>query len=1010
MIADRRPRSVRGSSVRLLLLMWHPFLWAALMVVAMVAVTSRPAVGQQQSVAVPKGDYFLAFSFLYDGDFDRGARAFQSAARGGIRSTDGRWIDSICYATMMGECMYRKGELNLALEQYETALKLFLVHQNWMRQVEFPLAVEPSRRTLRRPVTWGSSQRQIVIGSIPNTVSISQALYSTLKIGKQTGVVATQQLFPIHAKEIVRCTTLALRRRREIMGPTCRYSPLTVQLLNALGRRPTAVNHWTQSWIDLQLGIVLASVGKDKEATAMLQRSVVVAGRFDHELTPMALMELGHLALQENKYDEAGKLFLEASISAGIFEQHDVVEEALNWGLKSHLAAGKRGLYAPLPLALQWSRTTSRMLEAGLYVAGAENYAVVGETAKATTMIQSAQQAMRRRDMSRGDLGARLTYASALVQFQQGNLAPGRKLLLQALAYQQKASARLLQLKLAHAIAVTGKTTTGVANELYAATLIPPTEKDWRLRPCDSLTYMMTPHQLPLQHWFEVQIRRKEPEAAFEIVDQLRRHRFTSNLELGGRLLALRWTLEAPREALSEDARTHRKLLEANYPKYVAHSIDSKAIRDKLMELPLIPAKDDAGQDHLELLTRLHKLSGIQEVMLREMALRPQPTESAFPPVCDVNQIRESLSEDEMVLSFYVTNQKIYALALRKTRSDHWVIGSSSKVQSELKDGLRQIGNIDKDAPVEFETVIAEAWKEPFTDLSSQLFADAPDALWDGVKRLVVVPDGFLWYLPFEMLPLKDGLIGSRYPVRYLPMLSLTAGDGREVQASGRTAVIETELIAGETEETGIAGTDQFKVRIPRLSHLPLPHIVPSNLIVANCNRLIVMSDVVGQGKRPFQWIPITQDRAKKGDPLEAWFALPWSSCDQVLLPAFHTAAEDAMRRGGTGNEIFFSVCGLMATGTRTILLTRWRTGSPTAYPLICEFTDRLTKQAPDQAWFESAEWFRNQPLDAEKEPRLKSPDAKLPTTMKHPFFWGGYMLIDSQRNGPAAAGDALNP
>ena len=113
----------------------------------------------------------------------------------------------------------------------------------------------------------------------------------------------------------------------------------------------------------------------------MLQRSLLMSGRFDHELTSIALLELGNLALEQNKYDEAGAFFLEASISAGVFEQYDIVEEALRWGLKSHLAGGKQGLYAPLPLAAQWARTTSRMLEAALYVAAAENYSVIGNVA-----------------------------------------------------------------------------------------------------------------------------------------------------------------------------------------------------------------------------------------------------------------------------------------------------------------------------------------------------------------------------------------------------------------------------------------------------------------------------------------------------------------------------------------------------------------------------------------------------------------------------------------------------
>ena len=48
------------------------------------------------------------------------------------------------------------------------------------------------------------------------------------------------------------------------------------------------------------------------------------------------------------------------------------------------------------------------------------------------------------------------------------------------------------------------------------------------------------------------------------------------------------------------------------------------------------------------------------------------------------------------------------------------------------------------------------------------------------------------------------------------------------------------------------------------------------------------------------------------------------------MLPGFHTAAEDALKRMNRvlpGNDMFLAVCGLMANGSRTLLLSRWRTG-----------------------------------------------------------------------------------
>ena len=58
----------------------------------------------------------------------------------------------------------------------------------------------------------------------------------------------------------------------------------------------------------------------------------------------------------------------------------------------------------------------------------------------------------------------------------------------------------------------------------------------------------------PLEHWFEIALNRKEEERAIEISDRIRRHRFFTTLPMGGRLVALRWVLEAPQEAISDRA------------------------------------------------------------------------------------------------------------------------------------------------------------------------------------------------------------------------------------------------------------------------------------------------------------------------------------------------------------------------------------------------------------------------------------------------------------------------
>ncbi|MHB8862763.1 MAG: hypothetical protein ACYC6N_10180, partial [Pirellulaceae bacterium] len=79
------------------------------------------AAGQVPTRGVPSDEHFAAFSPYLNGDFNSARRLFESSSR--IKSTEGVWIDSIPYHTMIGECMYQMGNLAGALDQYSAALQ-----------------------------------------------------------------------------------------------------------------------------------------------------------------------------------------------------------------------------------------------------------------------------------------------------------------------------------------------------------------------------------------------------------------------------------------------------------------------------------------------------------------------------------------------------------------------------------------------------------------------------------------------------------------------------------------------------------------------------------------------------------------------------------------------------------------------------------------------------------------------------------------------------------------------
>jgi CHAT domain-containing protein len=157
-----------------------------------------------------------------------------------------------------------------------------------------------------------------------------------------------------------------------------------------------------------------------------------------------------------------------------------------------------------------------------------------------------------------------------------------------------------------------------------------------------------------------------------------------------------------------------------------------------------------------------------------------------------------------------------------------------------------------------------------------------------------------------------------------------------------------------------------------------------------------VLKDQDDSDKLPFGWSPLALDTGKAGGLLSDWMLLPLNAVDQVILPGFHTPAEYALKRGGTGDEVFLATCGLMASGCRTILLSRWRVGGQSTIDLVREFVQELPHEPANVAWRRSIQLARDRMLDPSLEPRLKTSSKAKSVKADHPFFWSGYMLVDT--------------
>lgn len=953
----------------------------------------------------PPDDFFRAFRPYLDGDYITAQRYFARAS--GRKIAGAESVDSIPAHTMVGECWYHMGNLRKALDQYNIALRLFLKSPAWINRMEMPAALTATQRGLRLPPTWGTSTRPIRVAKIPDPMPALEGQTPAQNMGalQRGGVLAGQQYILVHAKEIVRCTALALRRRAEILGPAAKYDDFTNQLISAFESRPAPNRHWTQAWISCQLGLAYIAAGKPADAKAELNKSLLVGG-MDHMLTPTALLELGKLAIQEKQYAAAEQLFLEATYSAAYLVQqdsgmydYDVIGEAFRWGMVAHRAAGNPAPFPPLIPAAAWSHRESSALETSILITAAADLAARRDGKRAGAILEQAGRLLRRREMARGTLGARHQYAVAHTSFLRGDGVAGTAALGSALQFARTGALWTTQIALADALFRSGQIETHRASKLFASVLRDPTAEDWLLDPMESLAALTYPNLVAYEDWLQIVIDRKEFDDALRISDQLRRRRFYSTLPLGGRLLNLRWIVAAPATAMPDSAMAFRQSLLVHHPPLADLAQRAAAVRAQLATLPPTLSEPDQYKQQATWLEQLGQIGTAQESLLSAIALGPEPTVAVFPPATDVEKIQQQLAPGQRIMSFITIPSGTYAFMLDRAQYQPWQLKSPAKIKANIAKLLRDMGLYERSQLLTTETLAQTNWQDTSAELLNQLTGNAAPDVWNTFEELVIVPEGPLWYVPFAALQVGEGeqrepLI-NKVRIRYAPTLSLAVPDRQPRKRFANTAIVAGRLFSkGDTVLTQKMLAD-MKADDPNVFAVPIDPVPPSSLYTTTLDRLVVMNDIPVETAGPYAWAPMALDRGKATGRLAQWMQLPWGGPDQIILPGFHSAAENGLKKGGTGDEIFLAACGLMATGCRTVVLSRWPEGGAATSYMIREFIRELPNRSASSAWQRAVHLTMANDLVFAEEPRIEPPQDDTAFKTEHPFFWAGCILID---------------
>ncbi len=837
----------------------------------------------QQRDTIPSLAYFQGIEQLYEGDYRDAERIFRRELRGAIKTVAARWIDSICYHAMLGEVYYHQGRNREALEEFNNACGMFLQYPKWMLRVKFTAEPRASASLTRRALPWGRRGRQFALAQLPSSMLIGMGQLDNREAVNRGGVIRQAQYWKVNVVEVVRSTALAIRRRNELLGPLGEYDATSRALVTALSRGGAPPNHWSGAWIDLQLGLALVGTGETKQALPRLERATLLAGKFDHALTCVALAEQGRLHLEAGNTRAAANALAEASYLAFYYEDFGTIDKAFRWGTLNRLVGTPEGVNPMLEPAAAWARR-KRLdhLFVRVSLALAEERMTLGNWEGAQVALNASQA--RLRNARAGLLGIGSQYLEARMQYHvRRDSAPA--VLAQAVENQIVVSKRNLQIGLTNAMFDSQQLSARKAVGIYQKLLADPSPEDAVFRPLETLAVMKTPHDGAFNRWLDAILSRKDTVTAMEVTDLAKRHRYQSTLAWGGRLAALRGVLEPASGIESPEVKQNRTNLLLRYPAYDQAQKQGRQLANQLRQQWQPDMEGDARQQLARVWKQWSTNLSWREAMLRDIGLERVVAASTFPPLVGVKELKTRLQPGEALLVFHNTPSGMLGFLFTAKAHTHWNLGPANRLGGLLAKFLRDLGNHDANRQLTPEELASTDYLNTGKKLFAALLKGSSIDL-ASTRELIVVPDHLIWYVPLGALPVEikgpvetegsTGPLVSLTRVRYAPTIGLGVGQTSQPQRRRiqRTGFVVGDMVPGDNDDQRSASLESLRNATRGPFDLQAPQPVPTPLVGSLLDTLVVLADIETGSGGPLAWSPLPLGRGNQSS-LGHWLALP---------------------------------------------------------------------------------------------------------------------------------------
>jgi len=662
---------------------------------------------------------------------------------------------------------------------------------------------------------------------------------------------------------------------------------------------------------------------------------------------------------------------------------------------------------------VQWSATKSRLVNIRGQVEAARLAALVGDietaakqSAAATTLLLPKQVVLPRAE-------AAVRYSQSKVAFMEGNIADGINKLFESISYLRGnergiGSPALFQLdlvlQLGKSKAIPEPTVEGMLVQLLKS----PTAGHWRIDPLEQLDWLMVDKSEASTVLLDIQLRTRDESEIVRALDDVKRKSYRKLNELESRVFDLQMILHG-------DNRFVGNLTDAGLLRNQLPILDQNVSKIRQLIAPLVtnPKWDLRrwSDDETRRWESAVRLSASQESMLWAAAISPVDIAEVYPPLHSDDLLAKSLRPTDAVVHFASLGSRMRGSLFVSGKWQSWEISDFASLESKSTSFLGQLlafKNRDGEA-------IDVMKKKDFArrlEIRNQLF---PKEIWARLAaagRWIIVPDGGLWNLPFEIFPLAD--LPSSLPcisehcITYSPTLGLvpylldakpiaktTRGVDMHVNDflsldSSNAKELREELSSKKRFIVNGSGKPGDSSGKPGDSSGKPSTVYPSSRFFK------VTSDCIS-AYSSMNWdsiVPIPTDPNLIQSNIRFWGRLPWGTPSTILLPGVNASQ-------ATGDEWLRLTLPLIAQGTRQLTVSRWSVGGESTASLMRSFQENQEDLSVSESWQRSVLTLWEEQFETRNEPLFKgatSTKSETSISGSQPLLWSGYLRIGDSR------------